>query len=106
MIDWYNLLMNALWILACALALAAVSYASWQASVLGEKFRVVLGKSGIQQALNAAGLLFCAGLAGTSDVLWQRLLWILLALGFALQIGVEFFKRRKTANSEEISSEP
>jgi mannose/fructose/N-acetylgalactosamine-specific phosphotransferase system component IIC len=96
MIDWYNLLMNALWIFACALALSTISYVSWQASALGEKFRTVLGKRGIQVALNSAGLLFCIGLAGTSDVLWQRVLWILLAVGFVLQIGVEFYQRRNT----------
>ena len=105
MIDWYNLLMNALWIFACALALATISYASWQASMLGEKFRSVLGKAGIQVALNVAGLLFCAGLAGTSDVLWQRILWILLAAGFALQIGMELYRERKASRSEKASSE-
>jgi hypothetical protein len=100
MIDWYNLFMNSLWILACALALATISYASWQASVAGEKFRVCLRRSGIQISLNVAGLLFCAGLVGTSEILWQRILWILLAIGFAVQIGVEVFKKNSKSNSE------
>lgn len=95
MIDWYTLLMNAVWIFACALALATLSYASWQASTHDEKFRVALGKTGNQVALNTAGLMFCAGLAGTSDVLWQRILWILLAMGFAYQIGMEILRQRK-----------
>jgi len=105
MIDWYNLLMNALWIFASALALATVSYASWQASMLGEKFWRVLGNPGIQVALNIAGLLFCIGLAGTSDVLWQRVLWILLAIGFVLQIGVEYYRRRKISDPKKASGE-
>ena len=105
MIDWYSLLMNALWIFACALALATVSYANWQASAMKEKFRVILGKSGIQVALNSAGLLFCIGLAGTSEVLWQRVLWILLAAGFTLQIGVEVYRRKKTSDPEKASGE-
>ncbi|HBY08922.1 MAG TPA: hypothetical protein DEH22_14515 [Chloroflexi bacterium] len=95
MIDWYNLFMNALWILACALALATLSYASWQASALGGKFREYLGQPWIQISLNVAGVLFCAGLAGTSDVLWQRVLWILLGVGFAVQMGFEFYRQRK-----------
>jgi hypothetical protein len=98
MIDWYNLLMNALWILACAIALATLSYASWQASAMGVKFRERLGKPGMQISLNVAGLLFCAGLAGTSDVIWQRILWIVLGVGFAVQIGSEIFKGRAKSN--------
>jgi hypothetical protein len=93
MIDWYNLVMNSLWIFACALALATLSYASWQASISGEKFRKQLEQPGYQLFLNIAGLLFCIGLAGTSDVTWQRILWILLAVGFTVQIGVEIYKK-------------
>ena len=37
MIDWFNLAANSLWILGCAIALAVLSYASWQASLRREK---------------------------------------------------------------------
>ena len=97
MIDWYNLVMNAFWILGCAVALAALSYASWAASATGEKFRVCLGQPKIQMILNIAGILFCAGLAGTSDVVWQQVLWAILGIGFVVQIVMEYVKSRKAA---------
>jgi len=94
MIDWSNLIRNAPWIIAMSLALAAFGYASWQASVQKEKFRVMVGQPGIQMTLNLAGILFSAGLAGSTAVLWQRLLWIVLAAGFAFQLGVDLWRWR------------
>ena len=99
MIDWYNLIMNACWILGCAVALAALSYASWEASSKEEKFRTCIGKPHIQLALNCGGFLFSAGLAGTSDVVWQRILWIILVIGFLAQIMKEFYQRRNIQKS-------
>jgi len=96
MIDWYNLVMNAFWILGCAVALAALSYTSWAASATGEKFRVSVGQQNIQLILSFAGVLFCVGLAGTSDIIWQRILWIILGVGFVAQIVMEIVKSRKT----------
>lgn len=104
MIDWYNLFWNALWILGCALALATLSYASWEAANQGEKFRVWLGQTHLQIPLNLAGLLFSLGLAGTSEVIWQRILWVLLALGFGIQIGVAL-RQQKAAFQTETSKD-
>ena len=95
MIDWYNLAMNAFWIMGCAVALAVLSYASWVASATGEKFKVCLGRSNMQMILNLAGFLFCIGLAGASDVLWQQIIWALLGIGFVAQIVWEILKARK-----------
>ena len=94
MIDWFNLGLNALWIIACALALATLAYASWEASAMKVKLRVRLNQPKIQIILNIAGILFCFGLAGTSSVIWQQGLWILLAVGFMIQIGVTILKGR------------
>lgn len=93
MIDWYNLLMNASWILGCAVALATLSFTSWEASASGKTFKDCLRQSKIQIALNIGGLLFTVGLAGTSQSIWQRVLWIILGLGFLVQILIEFFRR-------------
>lgn len=82
MIDWYSLAANSLWILGCAVALATLSYASWQASVSGEKFRQALQRTGNQTALNSAGVLFSAGLAATSDSTLETVLWAVLGLLF------------------------
>lgn len=86
MIDWYSVASNSLWILGCALALAALSYTSWLASVSGEKFRRVIQRPGIQTSLNLAGLLFSAGLAATSDSTLESMLWAVLGLLFLLSV--------------------
>jgi len=85
MIDWFNLAANALWILGCALALGTLSFASWQASIRNEKLRHRLGHSGIQAAFDAAGTLFCAGLAATSDSTLEIGLWSVLGILFVIQ---------------------
>jgi hypothetical protein len=82
MIDWINVAFNALWIVGLSVALAALSYASWEAGMLREKMAVRLRRPAYQVALAAAGLLFCLGLAGTADALWKSLLWLALAAGF------------------------
>ena len=92
MINWLNLLANTFWILGCALALATLSYASWQASVENIKIRMVLSSPAYKISLYAAGAL-SIGLAATSERIWEILLWIILAILFAVQIGVSI--RRK-----------
>jgi hypothetical protein len=87
MIDWLNVAFNALWIVGLSVALAALSYASWEASIFQEKFAVRLRRPAIQVALAAAGLLFCLGLAGTADAAWKSVLWLALGAGF-LYLGI------------------
>jgi hypothetical protein len=101
MIDWYNLASNILWIFGSALALAVLSYASWNASVTGEKLRNTLGKSSYQAALHAAGLLFCLGLAATTGRGWEMWLWLALAIGFSVQLIWLWIdgKKRNTAGN-------
>ena len=53
MIDWPRVLSSAVWIGGAALALATLSYASWLASLRGERLRAVLQRSAYQRA--AAG---------------------------------------------------
>ena len=95
MIDWYNVIMNACWILGCAVALATISYASWEASARGKTFRECMRLSKIQIALNIGGLLFTVGLAGTTQIIWERVLWIIVGFGFLIHIVIEFFRREK-----------
>jgi phosphoglycerol transferase MdoB-like AlkP superfamily enzyme len=85
MIDWFNLAANALWILALAIALAVVSHASWQAALSHEKLRTRLGQPGYQMYFDLAAVLFCAGMAGTSRVIWEIILWSGLAVLFFAQ---------------------
>jgi L-asparagine transporter-like permease len=87
MINWGNLAANAVWIVGCAIALAALSYASYEAAESGEKFSVRLQQRGYQLALDLAGLLFCLGLAATSDNTLLAVAWLALAAAF-LTMGV------------------
>jgi hypothetical protein len=104
MIDWFNLAANALWILGCALALGTLSYASFQASLSGEKLRTRLGRPSMQAAIDLAGVLFCAGLAATSKPIWQMALWALLGALFLIQMVLSL--RHKTASTQtEAASE-
>lgn len=85
MIDFQSVAANALWILGLALTLAALSWANWAAGTEKARFRTVLGRPGIQRGLDVGLLLFCAGLAATGRVWWERLLWGLLAGAFGVQ---------------------
>jgi hypothetical protein len=94
-IDWLNLAANSLWILGCAVGLAAVSYASWEASIKQVKLRQQLQRAGYQAAFSAAGLLFSLGLAGLSSRWWEAVLWLALSIWFALQLILPIFLARK-----------
>jgi hypothetical protein len=84
MIDWFNVAANSLWILGCAMALATLSYASWQASIYKETLRARLDTPGVQRAFYLSGILFCAGLAGASDSTLEVILWAMLGFLFCL----------------------
>lgn len=85
MIDWYEVFSNALWIFGCAVALAAVSYASWEASVRSERLRDSLGRPKFRLALSLAGVLFCLGLAATSHTAIEIVIWLILTALFVFQ---------------------
>lgn len=95
MIDWANLAFNALWILACAIFLAALSYASWESSLHKVKIRERLRLTGYQTTFNLAAMLFCAGLAGLAENLNIRLIWIILA-ALSLVFVILSWKATKT----------
>jgi len=96
MINWVNLIANSFWILGCALALATLSYASWQASFENKKMRMVLSSPACKISLYTAGALFSIGLAATSDQTWEVIFWIVLVILFAVQIGVSIRQKKKT----------
>jgi hypothetical protein len=90
LIDWFGLFANSLWILGCALALSALSYASWQASQGGEKLGARLAMPGSRRALCISGLLFCIGLAMLSATTIEMILWILLGVVFGVGLFGSF----------------
>jgi hypothetical protein len=85
MIDWWAVCSNAIWISGSALALAAFSYAGWQASVNRQRLRQALGQSSIQAALNVAGALFSLGMAATAHSTIEVIVWLILAGLFIFQ---------------------
>ena len=80
MIDWPLILFSAVWIGGAALALATLSYASWSASLRGERLRAVLQRSKYQRLLLVAACLICVGLGLTAASWLETILWILLAV--------------------------
>lgn len=85
MIDVWGVAANSLWILGLAVLLAVLSWAHWAASAEGVQLRVVLGRPRMRQALDLGLILFCAGLAATARAWWERALWGLLAVAWAIQ---------------------
>jgi len=96
MIDWISLLVNSLWIIGLALALSTLSYASWQASITRQKTWHKLKEPGYLISFSIAAVLFCAGLAGTSDTTWETILWAVLGLLFLIQLFVGILQRKNT----------
>jgi len=80
MIDWPLVLYSAVWLSGAALALAMLSYASWSASLRGERLRAVLRRSDYQRVLLVAACLICVGLGLTAASSLETILWIVLAV--------------------------
>ena len=86
MIDWINLAINSLWIIALALALAVLSFARWESRKSEQSLKAQLNLPRWSIPLNIAGILFCLGLAATSDAWWERVIWVILSLMYVYQI--------------------
>ncbi len=89
MIDWVSVGFGALWIFGLALVTAALSSANYLAGHLSRqqrRFSQTL-ELPVYRVMIALGLVFfCLGWAGSVSALWERLLWVVLALLFTLQI--------------------
>lgn len=94
MIDWFSVGFGALWILGLGLVLATLSFANYLASQQKRRFRQVLGMPTCQIMIDVGLAFFCMGQAGGVSALWERLLWIVLALMFAVQT----WQAKKTSN--------
>ena len=85
MIDWYSVGFGALWILGLGLVTAALSFANYLASQQKRRFRQALEMPACRIMIDLGLVFFCVGLAGGVSAVWERLLWAVLALVFALQ---------------------
>jgi len=86
MIDWWGVIANAIWILGCSLALAALSYAYWGAYVCRSRLRMLLRRPKMQLAIDWAGMLFCLGMLLTSASRLAVVGWLILVVLFCVQI--------------------
>jgi hypothetical protein len=85
MIDWYSVGFSALWILGLGLVTGGLSFANYLASQQKRRFRHRLEMPACRIMIGLGLVFFCVGLAGGVSAVWERLLWAVLALMFALQ---------------------
>jgi cell division protein FtsW (lipid II flippase) len=93
MIDWWDIIINGLWILGLAIVVAAFSYRSaWK--TYQPNSRAMFWAEDIWPALGLA--MFCFGLGLISDQTWKLLVWIVLGLiSLGMPLLYKFFERRK-----------
>ena len=84
MIDWYSVGFGALWIFGMGLMTATLSFANYLASQQKRRFKQVLEMPACRIIINLGLVFFCLGWAGGMSAIWERLLWAVLALMFAL----------------------
>ena len=103
MIDWWELMTNLLWACGLAVSLAALSHADWRASRRGQGLR-----SAIEHVLQNPGFILGIALAclgaglGVSEC-WARILWLLLAAGFASKVVWDYLRRIPVRQREDSS---
>lgn len=86
MINWLALGFHAVWISGFALILASLNVSIWtqhqSVTLSANKFPTI----------ETSLLLICLGLAGVSDLNWERILWIILtlaAVSFLIVRGIQ-----------------
>jgi hypothetical protein len=75
MIDWFDVLANALWILGLAVLLTAFSLAHWLASRSQETLRQTLMEPRFRLAIAAALVLFALGPLLGVEPWWHKIAW-------------------------------
>ena len=83
MIDWLSVAFSSMWILGFSILLAQFSYKRWEKSLEKEGFSAPPRSEKVTDIVTilAYGLIG-VGLAGNSNTLWERILWIALTAYF------------------------
>ena len=84
LIDWPMVAFGAIWIVGLAVILSALGFAYYEAVEAGERLRERWRLPAYQRALNAGLTLFCLGMIGSADRLWEQVVWGLSAAAFAV----------------------
>ena len=91
MIDWIGIITNGTWILGLSIVIATLSYADWFATLRSSasrtRIRDVLGQAAFRIALWSGLTLFCVGVALAGGRWWERILWGILAVMSAVEVG-------------------
>jgi hypothetical protein len=85
MIDWYSVGFGALWILGLGLVTAALSFAYYLASQQKLRFRQALEMPACRIMIDLGLIFFALGWTGSVSSTWERIVWAVLALVFAVQ---------------------
>jgi len=83
LINWPMVAFAALWIIGLAVILSALGFAYYEAGQTEDKLRTRLRRPVYQRAVNVGLTLFCLGMIGSADAIWERVLWGLFAAVFA-----------------------
>ena len=95
MIDWYSVGFGALWIFGLGLEVAALSFANYLASQQKRRFRQELEMPACRIMIDLGLVFFCLGWTGSVSSTWERIVWAVLALIFAVRI----WQDRKMSNA-------
>jgi hypothetical protein len=85
MIDWFSLGFGVLWIFGLSVVIASLSFSYY---LMGQQERCltqVLEMPAVRIMIGLGLIFFCLGWIGAASELWERLVWTVLTLLFALQ---------------------
>ncbi len=85
MINWPSVAFNGLWVIGCAVILAALSYTNWLAHVRGTRARQLLGSSTFQLPFTVGLGLIALGLFFLGRGWLEHVLWAVFVVLFAWQ---------------------
>ncbi len=85
MIDWFHVALDALWVLGCALILAAFSHANWLAQTRNARTRQLLSAPAFQLPCSIGLGIISGSLFLLSQGWLEHALWAILTVTFAWQ---------------------
>ena len=101
MIDIQSIILNGLWILGLSVILATWSYARYTAHRDRIKTRAKLNELKYALILDGGLVLFIAGMAGTENRWWARVLWFVIGIGVLVEAGYRIYVERSKSESQD-----
>ncbi len=80
MINWQSVILNSFWILGLSILLAAFSYHYWLAGQEHRQLRLQMSEPGFLKSAWLGLICIGIGLTGTSQEIWEMILWGVLTL--------------------------